>query len=254
MYRPLRSLTFRYLSRAGFLVPAPKPQRSEKCKPLWNALRHPLTLVIVGFVLTGLVGTALQSRYQENEKAKAAATKSMDELRGSLDGMGSAMDHYVIRAERLVFVMENQSDRSSIQAAVGQYDEAYAQWLAAADNATGRILGLFPIGGSDASVAQNFIANLEIALQRFDECISDALGGYHYRNHLPSVACRINSQQPIPAESWMDSIVICARLFTYYMRPDPRDDYEPAKQIRDVEDSLKKKITPYCSRSALSIK
>jgi hypothetical protein len=79
MVRPTHGRKLRQLSHLSSSA-SDRDRGNERSWKFANAAaRHPLTLLLAGFILTGGVGTVLQYEYQERQKDKEATVKSLDD-------------------------------------------------------------------------------------------------------------------------------------------------------------------------------
>ncbi|MBO7777091.1 hypothetical protein J6352_31985, partial [Burkholderia pseudomallei] len=87
------------LRKIGFtIVTSDKRSFFERVDPI---ARHPITLTIVAFIFSGLVGTWLSERYQQEQRQQEAMRKNMDEVRLSIDTTNQAFDEFLDAASTL---------------------------------------------------------------------------------------------------------------------------------------------------------
>lgn len=128
VFQPVRTRKQKALARIGFLVPKAKKEPDHVVTTIRGFLRHPLTLVLAGFILTGFLGTILQTRYQERQKQNDATIKSMDDMRVQIDNVFNSLADYTFRADRLVWAMDTATTRAPIDSAAEQYVQALGEW------------------------------------------------------------------------------------------------------------------------------
>jgi hypothetical protein len=86
-------------------------------------LRHPAVLLLIGFVLSGVLGSWLTYAYQERERNREAAIQSMNELRGSFDDFIVTYNEYTEKIGRLTVLLESNVPPEQIEPARTAYSE-----------------------------------------------------------------------------------------------------------------------------------
>ncbi|TDY23566.1 hypothetical protein B0G81_3946 [Paraburkholderia sp. BL6665CI2N2] len=223
MFRPLRERKFPQLTRKGFLVH--KPERNV-IEAVSATLRHPLLLIVAGFILTGMVGTALQYQHQENEKSKDAVAKSMDDVRKSIDDFAGSFSEYDLRTNRLLWVMSHKPTQPSLDKAVEQYDASFSRWLMSREIDT--TIVDHAVSERRDTITGGYWSNIEAASKRLDACIEENLAspGPAYINFQPAVICHLSKEKSVSAPILLGNIARCVRVYVMAVRPNPRNDFE----------------------------
>ncbi|MGX9357000.1 hypothetical protein ACS3SW_18080 [Roseobacteraceae bacterium S113] len=129
----IRALVTEELMRPEVQDALMEAQLKNGLSKLWDHLRHPLVLTIVGFLLTATVGTYLESLFSASaddrarreaqiQSALAAEARAQD----SLLALTRLAQERITRANLLRSAIGR--DASSLQARKAAYDKAYVAW------------------------------------------------------------------------------------------------------------------------------
>ena len=100
--RRVLSIRWRTLTRKGFVI-APDPKAGRRRRRLADRLsKHPAVLLILGFLLSGVVGTWVTHLLDQQQRERDATVKSMDDLRASMDDLSAAFSDYFYRSIALI--------------------------------------------------------------------------------------------------------------------------------------------------------
>jgi hypothetical protein len=226
------SLRWRTLTRIGFIV----ENRFIGLRKIGNWLngfsRHPATLVLFGFVLTGLIGNYLAQLQGERREESDSVVKSMDEIRASFDELSVGFSDFQFRATRLIRLEESGASADAIASAHTQYDAAVQKWkesLAAnGPRIGGRYLQMMGLNAMGLVVS-----NIDMDTDLFDECLNNNVRKQGSDPREVSLECK-NKYTLVPyatipgvtVESRMWLLSTCARYFIIFMRPDPQSDFD----------------------------
>lgn len=94
-----------------------------------SIFRHPLATMVVGFLLTGVVGTLLTNHFAESRQAEAKALEQRDARRKAVLELSRLSSERVTRAELLGVALERHASVEVICELKKLYDEAEANWL-----------------------------------------------------------------------------------------------------------------------------
>lgn len=97
-------------------------------RPLGDALRHPLANIVVGFLLTGVVGGALTNYYTQQRMQAARTQAQIDARKESIARLASLNAEHVARAEQLLRAIELGSDKDDIAELRELYEAARVRW------------------------------------------------------------------------------------------------------------------------------
>ncbi len=87
--------------------------------------RHPITLLVLGFLLTGVVGSLISYEKQRGDEANASRAAIAEHFRISMDAYESNLTAWAVRAQTLDDSISNQLPTPEIKLARGEYDKAY---------------------------------------------------------------------------------------------------------------------------------
>jgi hypothetical protein len=94
---------------------------------LENFLRHPLATMLIGFVLTGVVGTLLTNHFANLRQKEAAAIERREVRRKAVMEASRLFSERLGRAEALAVAIERRAARDVITRLRQQYDESEAR-------------------------------------------------------------------------------------------------------------------------------
>ncbi|QBR03926.1 hypothetical protein [Paraburkholderia pallida] len=238
------SLRWRKLTRIGFVVDYRFIGLRGLGARLNRLFLHPATLVILGFVLTGLIGNYLAYQQSERQRQNDATVKSMDEIRASFDDLSEAFSEFQFRASRLIKLEETQAPSDAIAAARKQYDEAVQKWKEhiAADGPK--------IGSRYRQISGNesvslLMGDLNADTDFVDECLINNIRKQGSDPTEILLACkREYARTPdatidgVSVESRMFLLLQCFMEISNVMRPDPQFDFQASGQVSDREVKL----------------
>jgi hypothetical protein len=96
---------------------------------LENFLRHPLATMLIGFALTGVVGTMLTNHFANLRQKEAAAIERREVRRKVVLEASRLFSERLGRAEVLAVAMERRAAREEIARLKQLYDDAEARAL-----------------------------------------------------------------------------------------------------------------------------
>jgi hypothetical protein len=89
-----------------------------------DLLRHPLSSMLIGFVLTGVVGTLLTNHFAELRQQEARAIEQRDARRKAVLEVSRLFSERLGRAEALAVAIEAHAAREVVARLKQQYDDA----------------------------------------------------------------------------------------------------------------------------------
>lgn len=92
-------------------------------------LRHPLAAILLGFVLTGVVGTTLTNHLSSVRQQEADAMRLRDMRREAIRSLSRALSERVARMQVLIRAIERRGSPQLIAEAYKLYEETEARWL-----------------------------------------------------------------------------------------------------------------------------
>lgn len=222
MEHRLLSFRWRTLTRKGFVL-APEPQEARRRRKLFNQVsKHPAVLLLLGFVLTGLIGNGLVALQEHRQRQRESIVKSMNELRAAYDDLSVGFADYYYRGRALIALQQKDASANDIAAARKAFDAASEKWLErlAADaptiatlheNATGDYGGL------------SITEDIKIAT----DLVSDCIASNHPQRDPNSkeYVLKCTQKEGVTALSRLLILSNCVKSFASFMRPDPKLDF-----------------------------
>jgi len=91
-------------------------------------LRHPLVNVVLGFILTGVLGTAITQHFldrREQERLRAQVTLDRKQ---AIQQFSMLNEERKVRAEMLLKALRSHSSNDEVKTARQEYEKAYVAW------------------------------------------------------------------------------------------------------------------------------
>lgn len=91
-------------------------------------LRHPIVNVVLGFILTGVLGTAITQHFMDQrEQEKLRAQMALDRKQ-AVQQFSSVNAERKVRAEMLLQALRDNSNGDELKTAIQEYENAYVTW------------------------------------------------------------------------------------------------------------------------------
>jgi len=91
-------------------------------------LRHPLVNVVLGFILTGVLGTAITQHFMDQrEQEKLRAQMALDR-KEAIQQFSRVNAERKVRAEMLLQALRDNSNGDEVKTAIQEYENAYVAW------------------------------------------------------------------------------------------------------------------------------
>jgi type II secretory pathway pseudopilin PulG len=182
-----------------------------------SVLRHPLLLVIVGFLLTALVGGWLTTRREAHEKTMEQQERSLNEAITVVRNLAAYHAAYEVRGDLLLRAMKRGASRNELITLKRDFDESYVN-LKVSDFTTGqKIANIYPSSGEDAIVSE--YGELGQMIEHTTACIDAAYEtGKTFDADQPSTlyACRFpGTSFPSSLQVAMNEISNCSSLLLF---------------------------------------
>src|SRR3989442_15217525 len=104
---------------------APKKKLAQL---LEGMLRHPAGAMLIGFLLTGVVGTMLTNHLADQRQQEAQATRQRESRRAAVPELSRLFAERITRAEMLAAALDRHGSPEVIERFKQLYDEAEANW------------------------------------------------------------------------------------------------------------------------------
>ncbi|HKT62128.1 hypothetical protein [Burkholderia sp. 22313] len=216
--------------------------------------RHPAILVVIGFLLSGIVGTYITKRVDESTRQREAITKDRDSLRSAIDDLRASFELYAAGTKHVMMTLESNSADNLRQQATQGYATAYANWVQR------RVIDYTAIeqrfAGTENGDTVTSIGNLlEIGTEQLDNCIQRHLEAHSKADPVTHGSLSCAAQFPVAAfnvDSRLLSLRLCMRVLAMAIRPHPATDFA-SPRARDVQTSkFLEQIEGACSPAPLA--
>jgi len=93
-----------------------------------NWVRHPIVNVVLGFILTGVLGTTITQHFMDQrEQEKLRAQVAIDKKQ-AIQQFSRLNEERTVRAEMMLKAMRSDSNNDEIKTARQEYEKAYVAW------------------------------------------------------------------------------------------------------------------------------
>ncbi len=90
--------------------------------------RHPLTLMVVGFLLTGVVGTVVSNRFSASERERERFLQVTEARRAAIQDFARTLYERRGRADLLANAVRRRAGPAELRERKRAYDETYLKW------------------------------------------------------------------------------------------------------------------------------
>ncbi|NIF76127.1 hypothetical protein F3J20_01740 [Paraburkholderia sp. Cy-641] len=255
--KKLRSRKWPTLSRAGFTINTPGPSEP---KPHWfrESIKHPAVLVILGFILTGLIGRWLADVQDEKQRQREAVVRSMDDLRRSIDDLSAAFSGYFDHAVALVDLMEKGAPADKIEQARTSMDAAREKWDERLAVDGPNILQRYPVNPDNTGSPniELLLNDIELGTSFIESCIGRGTLEKREKpilDHRYQLFCHDTTQKnSVDAGYRLTTTDVCLRMFARLMRPDPKNDFSDEPVDRRYQQLTYKTVQTNCDLQYLT--
>jgi hypothetical protein len=224
MLKRLISLRTPTLTRKGFLIASTAEQCAERKKTVSQFFKHPAVLVVLGFVLTGIVGQWLTSAHEANQREHDAAEKSLDELRASYDDITTSFTRYDYSATKLIMVLEDTNAKTNeIASARDKFQQADENWR---EHLAVDTPNIFSRSRGLEGYSHVFLMdNMRIGTSYIDRCLDRSESQPDVGATRPLTLQCLEGSHSDDAARRLSELRKCITDFTMIVRPDPRFDF-----------------------------
>lgn len=230
------------LQKIGFEIPASGGDtNSSVTDRVALFIRHPVVLLLISFLLTGLVGTYLTNYYQRQQQKQEAHKKSMDEVRLSIDTTNMAFGEFLGAAYDLEEDLTSGTSAERVEQGRINLRKTRHRMENILNYERARIRQQMPFhAGIAFELATNTIlvgTGLISDCLTFGRVVKTPGDGPYGRK----VACDINknSSFTIPyANERILKLNLCLIHLYGDFRPNPYDDFYPESQERHLNEAL----------------
>ena len=160
-----------------------------------DVLAHPLTSVIVGFILTGIIGWALTNWYNERQKQNDLARARFENGTAAAQDFARVVYRRYTRATMLDSALLREAEPEEVRQRKKEYDEAYADWGASLQAnlfVIRKLTGKFEYSALESPVENTLVP----AFTSIDQCLTKAYDA-RLRGQSPTPilrACKMKEQ------------------------------------------------------------
>lgn len=158
-------------------------------------LAHPLTSVIVGFILTGIIGWALTNWYNDRQKQNDLTRARYESGTVAAQNFAQIVYRRYTRATMLCSAFRRNAELEEIKQRKKDYDEAYADWGASLQSnlfVIRKLTGKFEYNALESPVENKLVP----AFTSIDTCLTKAYdASVHGRDPGPILlTCHMSEQ------------------------------------------------------------
>jgi hypothetical protein len=233
------------LKKRGFVIVGGK-------RNLWihfdQFFRYPGVLLLMGFLLSGVLGSWLTYEYQERERDREATVQNMNELRDSIDDFVVTYNDYAEKVGRLIVLIESNAPPEKIALAQTAYDEMVEKWRVRYSVDAPSIRDKFQ-NPKSGRVTLSWIVQIQLASLYLDECMKNhavvaARGNAQEKNLL--CTHQIAGQLYSSADSRYMNLTKCVAVFEASMRPSHRDDFLDERDVERKFENSTRTVSRQC--------
>lgn len=93
-----------------------------------NWLRHPLVSIVIGFILTGVLGTTITQHFMDQREQEKLRAQVAIDMKQAIQQFSKLNEARTVRAEMLVKSLRSGSNDDEVKAALQAYEKAYVEW------------------------------------------------------------------------------------------------------------------------------
>ena len=93
-----------------------------------NWLRHPLVNVVLGFILTGVLGTAITQHFLDQREQERLRAQVVLDRKQAIQQFSKLNEERTVRAEMMLKALRSDSNDDEVKTARQEYDKAYVAW------------------------------------------------------------------------------------------------------------------------------
>ena len=91
-------------------------------------LRHPLVSVVLGFILTGVLGTAITQHFLDRREQEKLRAQAALDRKQAIQQFTRLNEERKIRAEMMLKALRSNSNVDEVKSAIEEYEKAYVTW------------------------------------------------------------------------------------------------------------------------------
>lgn len=220
------------------------PQGSSQSKSRWKRIdeliRHPVILIFITSLFSVGVGTWLTSQYQTSQRERDAVTKSMDDVRASIDRTEQVYADFIYAAESLEEAIVSSATEKQVEDAWAVFRVADRTLHSQRTFERARLRQEMPLG---SGVAFELITNgVNVGISLITDCLT--------RGHPISVPeqtiygkrLKCPSSQTFHGLQYsherIHRVDACLRVIFRQLRPDPADDFARDRRVNKMSQGV----------------
>ncbi|WP_175030509.1 hypothetical protein [Burkholderia lata] len=217
------------------------------------SLRHPLVLLLVGFVLTNGLALRITNKLDEDRRHNDAVIRDHDQLRSSIDDLAASFDLYASASKHAMLALQSSSSDATLLQANRDYQAAYATWVQhrAIDTVS---INQRLVGGSSGHVIIKIGDLVQLGTELLDNCVQSHFNDVSGIRVDKSADLRCSTSAPLPdftIQSRLIALRLCMNYFTRSIRPHPRFDLGSEAGQNAMTELLLTGIDAICSPEKL---
>ena len=91
-------------------------------------LRHPLVSMVLGFILTGVLGTAITQHFLDQREQERLRAQVAIDTKQAIQQFSRLNEERKVRAEMLLKALRSDSNGDEVKTAKQEYEKAYVAW------------------------------------------------------------------------------------------------------------------------------
>ena len=91
-------------------------------------LRHPLVNIVLGFILTGVLGTAITQHFLDQREQEKLRAQMVLDKKQAIQQFSKLNEERMVRAEIVLKTLRGSSTKDEVKKATQEYEKAYIKW------------------------------------------------------------------------------------------------------------------------------
>lgn len=153
--------------------------------------RHPLTVVVVGFLLTGMIGNLIAQSYAERQAQQERRLALIEDRKEAIQTLASFIYERRARAEMVASALRREAREQEVLDRKKLYDEAFVTWNTNLQSNLFKVRDI--LGDQQYSDFEQHIERFLIPIYRdIDACLTSAFDQHMRGEEAPSILDRCN--------------------------------------------------------------
>jgi hypothetical protein len=91
-------------------------------------LKHPLVNMVIGFILTGVLGTAITQHFLDQREQERLRAQVVLDTKQAIQQFSKLNEERKVRAEMVLIALRSDSNSDAVKTARQEYEKAYVAW------------------------------------------------------------------------------------------------------------------------------